>query len=166
MDIEVKMLIDKDVYDVFQIALRRFNHNEKEIIEHYIKVYTSNLWQKDKNNETTIPTTSNSTVEYSGKAISRIPLWAQKPHQYNHKIIKAYLRLATSNNKVALHNLKLICSDKSKPELYVPTFSANYAAMKLDSGNSHGKVFEDDGRFVWIWDGVESTIMQYKHFFE
>ena len=29
----------------------------------------------------------------------------------------------------------------------------------------HGKVFEDDGDRVWIWDKVEETLMKYKNSF-
>ena len=37
--------------------------------------------------------------------------------------------------------------------------------MKIDGPKSHGKVFEDDGDHVWIWDEVEETLMNYKNSF-
>ena len=61
--------------------------------------------------------------------------------------------------------MKALCSDESTPELYVPTFSANYAQMKLDGQQTHGKVFEDDGTIVTIWPVVRDVLMQYKSSF-
>lgn len=37
--------------------------------------------------------------------------------------------------------------------------------MKLYDPKSQGKVFEDDGDHVWIWDEVEETLIQYKSSF-
>jgi len=58
--------------------------------------------------------------------------------------------------------LEGLCSDKEHPELYVPTFKNNYAQMKIDGPKSHGKVFEDDGVNVWIWQEVEEVLLKYK----
>jgi hypothetical protein len=173
MDIEVKMLIDKDIYSLFQLVLKKCNHNEKDIIENYLLLYMTQQMEKDKKMRLQLETEkktdklpqADDNVNY-GKANDRIPLWARKPNQYNHKIVRAYFHLLKSTNPVTLYNLEMLCTDKTKPELYVLTFRTNYASMKLDSGNNHGKVFEDDGKIVWIWSEVEATLMKYKQYFE
>jgi hypothetical protein len=173
MDIEVKMLIDKDIYGLFQLVLKKCNHNEKDTIENYLLLYMTQQMEKDKKMRLQLETEkktdklpqASDNVNY-GKANDRIPNWAYKPNQYNHKIIRAYFRLLKNASSVTLYNLELLCTDKTKPEFYVPTFRSNYASMKLDNGNSHGKVFEDDGKIVWIWPEVEATLMKYKQYFE
>lgn len=168
-DIEVKILINKDIYDIFQIVLRRSNHNEKDIIENYMLAYMSKQMEQMKSenkNEIFVPKTLFSNTNYHGKANDRIPLWAHKPNQYNHKIIKAYFKLLASSSDVTIYNMELLCSDENTPEMYVPKFKENYASMKYDGAKSHGKVFEDDGRNVKIWSEVESTLLKYKTYFE
>jgi hypothetical protein len=88
-----------------------------------------------------------------------------KPSQYNHKIIKAYFMAEHIAGEATLLMMERLCSDNQRPDLYVPTFKNNYSQMKLDGPKSHGKVFEDDGDRVWIWDEVEETLMKYKNSF-
>ena len=37
--------------------------------------------------------------------------------------------------------------------------------MTFDGPRSHGKVFEDDGENVWIWEEIKPRLMQYKDAF-
>ena len=110
-------------------------------------------------------TRSNDSKDYYGKAIQRIPVWALKPSQYNHKIIRAYFEAVDIAGEATLTMMERLCSDKDHPELYVPTFRNNYSQMKIDGPKSHGKVFEDDGERVWIWSEVETVLLQNKNSF-
>jgi len=166
MDIEVRLSIDKDIYDIFQIVLRKSGHNEKEIIESYLLSYMTTQMEKEKRKDLIEPKKYQVIEDYEGKANNRIPTWAHKPNQYNHKIIRAYFTLLKQSSRVTLYNMELLCSDKSKPQLYVPTFKTNYASMKYDGEKSHGRVFEDDGKYVTIWQGVEKTLLNYRSYFE
>jgi len=103
-----------------------------------------------------------SSGDFFGKAEQRIPIWALKPDQYNHKIIRAYFTAVDMAGEATITLMEQLCSDKNNPELYVPTFKNNYSQMKIDSSKSHGKVFEDNGDKVWIWSEVENTLMKYK----
>lgn len=67
--------------------------------------------------------------------------------------------------EATLTMMERLCSDKERPDLFVPTFRNNYSQMKLDGPKSHGKVFEDDGERVWVWDEVEDTLVKYKESF-
>lgn len=100
--------------------------------------------------------------DFYKKAIQRIPIWAVKPNQYNHKIIRAYFKAVTATGRATIDMMECLCSDENNLELYVPTFKNNYSQMKLDGAKSHGKVFEDDGDSVWIWSEVEEVLMKYK----
>ena len=103
---------------------------------------------------------------YHGKANQRIPAWAHKPNQYNHKIIRAFFAASNGGTTALLSEMEKLCSDSEVPELYVPTFRNNYAQMKIDGPKSHGRVFEDDGHMVTIWPDVQTTLMKYRSFFE
>lgn len=93
--------------------------------------------------------------------LHRIKNVAKKPHQYNHKIISAYLSLET-NGAASLKELKSLCSDNAlHPKYFVKTFDTNYAQMKTDAGNSHGKIFYENGQLVKVWPRVRAEIERY-----
>ena len=101
-----------------------------------------------------------------GKANGKIPKWATAPSQNNHKIIRAYLQLFEEHGRVTRPDLEKRCqSPNEHPDVYVPDFYGNFASMKTDKGNSHGKVFTDDGYNIGIWEVVEHTIEQYRSLF-
>ncbi|MEE0884729.1 MAG: hypothetical protein U0L59_05835 [Faecalimonas sp.] len=160
--------LDNDVYEKFCIALRLANENENDVIENCVRAYIAKTFEK-VSQEYSCNTGNRMNVEmekdYYGKAIQRIPVWALKPNQYNHKIIRAFFEAEESTGEARLDTMELLCSNKSKSELYVPTFRNNYSQMKIDGPKSHGKVFEDDGERVWIWKEVESVLRKYKESF-
>ena len=77
--------------------------------------------------------------------LSRIGRWASRPQQFNHKIVRAFLQLER-NGDVEYSTLKMHCTEI----LHVPGFDGHYASMKTDAGNSHGKVFFNEGSKVKV----------------
>ena len=106
-----------------------------------------------------------SAKEYFGKALNRIPVWALRPDQYNHKIIRAYFTAIDIAGTATVPMMERLCNDREHMELYVPTFKNNYSQMKIDGPKSHGKVFEDNGNEVWIWSEIKDMLMKYKSSF-
>lgn len=101
-----------------------------------------------------------------GKAINRIPRWAKNPQQYNHKILRAFFELQQELGRVTVDALRNRCSDPSgHPKTYVPHFDNNFAQMKFDNGNSHGKVFEENNGIITLWDRINDTLMHYRDYF-
>lgn len=142
--------------------------SENEAIETCMKWYIAKVFEKvsqEYNPKRTAKKASDESDSYYGKASQRIPVWALKPNQYNHKIIKAYFMAVENTGQATVSMMEKLCSDKDNPELYVPTFRNNFSQMKLDGPKSHGKVFEDDGETVTIWHEVEDTLMKYKSSF-
>ena len=101
------------------------------------------------------------------KARNRIPLWAIRANQNNHKIISAYFRASEIHGRVTAKIMEDITSDVNNEKMFVANFAANFANMKTDKGNSHGKVFVHDTKSdeVWIWPIVEDVIMEFKQDF-
>lgn len=160
--------IDSDIYEKFRIALDLTKEGENSAIEQCLKWYISRSFEKALH--TYSPNmgpkgSEDNQMDFYGMANRRIPIWAMKPNQYNHKIIRAFFMLEQITGKVTLEDLDRLCTDKAQPETYVPTFRSNYAQMKLDAPKSHGKVFEDDGETVWIWSAVKDTLMKHRTYF-
>lgn len=160
--------MDTDVYDKFTIAASLSEQDVSEALEISMKQYIADSFTRTSDHYRSALQEKNDHENDSygeGKANRRIHLWAYKPEQYNHKIVKAFFEVERRMGQVSLDNLEKICSDKNRPEFYVPTFKSNYAQMKTDAPHSHGKVFEDDGEIVIIWDEVRDTLLRYKKFF-
>ena len=63
--------------------------------------------------------------------------------------------------------LKTRCQDpKDHADVYVRNFNTNFASMKTDAGNSHGKVFIENGGNITICPEVLETLEQYRSLFE
>lgn len=159
---DVTFNIDSDVYEKYSLALALSREEENDAIETYMRAYIAKSFERVS--QEYYPKTSKtiSREDFFGKAEQRIPIWALKPDQYNHKIIRAYFTAVDMAGEATITMLERLCSDKSHPELYVPTFKNNYSQMKIDGSKSHGKVFEDNGEKVWIWSEIENTLMKYK----
>ena len=96
----------------------------------YIAQTFGNVWKEYTPRATR--TIDSNEKDFYGKALQRIPMWALKPSQYNHKIIKAYFMAEHIAGEATLLMMERLCSDKERPDLYVPTFKNNYSQMKLD----------------------------------
>ena len=167
MSKNISFTVDLDVYEKFNIALNLSGETSDEAADTCLRWYIAQAFG-NASKEYTPKVTKQAdgvTKDFYGKAIQRIPMWALKPSQYNHKIIKAYFMSINIAGEATLVMMERLCSDKERPDLYVPTFRNNYSQMKLDGPKSHGKVFEDDGDRVWVWDEVEETLMKYKESF-
>ena len=166
MDKNITFTVDSDVYEKFNIALSLSRELSDEAANACLRWYIAQAFGNASKVYTPKATKQTDTnKDFYGKALQRIPMWALKPNQYNHKIIKAYFMSIDIAEHATLMMMERLCSNKDRPDLYVPTFRINYAQMKLDGPKSLGKVFEDDGDRVWIWDEVEETLMQYKSSF-
>jgi hypothetical protein len=168
MDRNITVSINEDVYEKFCLAMKLTKDSENQAIETCLRWYIAKTFEKasqDYNPKAAARKTADESNDYYGKAIQRIPVWALKPTQYNHKIIRAYFEAVDIAGQATIAMMERLCSDKEYPELYVPTFKNNYSQMKLDGPKSHGKVFEDDGENVWIWSEVKETLMKNKFSF-
>jgi len=164
----ITFVINEDTYEKFSIAMNLTKDSENDAIEKCMKWYIAKVFEKasqEYNPKALEKKVADASNDYYGKANQRIPIWALKPNQYNHKIIRAYFMAVEIAGQATITMMESLCSDKEHPELYIPTFKNNYSQMKLDGPKSHGKVFEDDGENVWLWSEIEDTLLKYKSSF-
>lgn len=169
MKSEFTFLLDDTLKSSFEMAIQLNGANKEDILEGFMRSYVANSFAQAAATYGATPlktTTSEQADPNYGKAIHRIPKWAKKPYQLNHKIIRAYLQLAEVG-PVSYYALVARCSNQEHyPDEYVPTFLSNFAQMKFDGDKSHGKVFEVSAEnIVSLWPPIESTLMCYKQDF-
>lgn len=171
MKLPFNLTISEDVIEKFKLALLLNKEEPDEVIEQLMMQYISNSFSKAsqayKTSTSVKPSIVVDTINIdTGKAMNRIPKWAVKPEQYNHKIVSAYFQVEKELGYVPLEVLEKRCSNEAKlPKTYVRDFRGNFNQMKFDGPKSHGKVFEVNGGIVVIWDYIKETLMEYKNYF-
>jgi hypothetical protein len=165
---KLELIIPDSLYEQLQIALTLNKDTLDEIGEQIIATYVSNSFIQAAKTITSNSVSKAETDEDKNyaKANRKIPAWVQRPNQNNHKIIKAFLQIECENGVVFLDELNRRCSNKAVyPETFVNDFRGNFAQMKTDSSNSHGKVFVTNGDLVEIWSEVYDTVDRYRNDF-
>ncbi len=165
----ITLSIDTDVLKKFKYALDFNSENMQNTLENFMEEYFKKTFLTntiERNVQATAPVATHQQVKTDDipKAIKRIHLWAKRPKQVNHQIIKAYLQLAKDNATIKLDDLEYACKhlvDNNEQNI----FMKNYNSMKTDAGNSHGKVFEEYAGVVTIWEPIKETLEQYKQYF-
>lgn len=161
----IQFNINEEIYKKFILALQLSNENEDEVVERLLSEYASNAFTKAAKSlgvkKEATQTEYFESIDF-GKAIRKIPSWAYKPNQNNHRLIKAFLLIQEEQDKVTLDELCARCNDDyNYPDTYVSDFKGNFAQMKTDAGNSHGKVFIVENDEVKIWSEVEDVLNEY-----
>lgn len=162
--------IDLEVSEKFKLALMLNKDDSDYVVEKLMRQYISESFSKasktfsQPDEKKTIP--EQLSNEDFGKANRKIPAWARKPQQNNHKIIKAFFELSEESGSVTIDELSERCSNADEyPETFVTDFKGNFAQMKTDASNSHGKVFITNGDDVEIWDEISNVLMTHKKYF-
>ena len=164
MESELRVNLDTELYRRFEMALQLNGESKENVVAALLKSYVVRVFaQEAAQYEDFSPASDGQATDgLYGKALHRIPKWAKKPTQINHKIIRAYLQLA-EKGVVTYNMLADYCGDKKNADVYVATFNSNFAQMKFDGEKSHGKVFEvSENGVVTVWDYVASCLEEYK----
>lgn len=162
--------IDSDLAEKFEVALMLNKENKNEVITNLLVQYVAESFTRAAKSVTPQQPSRTSYLSDEGnnyaKANRKIPTWARKPQQNNHRIIKAYFELEEEHGVVTVEELSERCNSKTTfPNTYVTDFKGNFAQMKTDASNSHGKVFTVNDDIVEIWDEVKDVLMENKHLF-
>lgn len=168
-------LVNADLLEKFKLALALNKEDMEEVVDKLLSNYVSESFlraAKGLSSETvkiTTPTKPNPISDEDNdyaKANRKIPIWANRGKQNNHKIIKAFLQIEEQQGQVRYDELMERCSNDTKyPDTYVKDFKGNFAQMKTDASNSHGKVFIEEEDKVEIWHEVLDTLREYRESF-
>lgn len=163
--------IDSELIEQLNMALALNKEDLNEVIQKLVSSYVSESFMRVAKN-LNVPTAPkqiapilNTDLNY-GKANRKIPIWASRPNQNNHKIIKAFLQIQEEAGEVKYDVLAERCSNiGSYQDTFVKDFRGNFIQMKTDASNSHGKVFVVENDVVEIWDEVKNTLEIYRGYF-
>ncbi len=90
------------------------------------------------------------------KVADRLRLWAKRQNNINARILNAFLELERSGVSVITEDAL-----KSKlPELN--TFKSNFDQMKTIAPKNHGKIFEQYGEEITLWEPIVLYVREYE----
>ncbi|MEA3492717.1 MAG: hypothetical protein U9R27_12575 [Campylobacterota bacterium] len=96
-----------------------------------------------------------SEAEEVQRIYRRVPLWLNRPHQYNHKILVAYMMLSDNNEThISVSSLEKHSDIKDSSKFY-----SHYNQMKIISEKNHAKVFTEENGNVQLWKPVSEFII-------
>ena len=162
--------ISEEILEKFKIAVMLNKELEDEVIEQLMADYVQRSFAKvagslKHNGLSGKHDHIHSDVDYA-KAKRKIPRWAMKPNQMNHRIIRAYFQLSDEYSEVTLENLTKRCSNAAMfSDTYCMNFSTNFNQMKTDAGNSNGKVFIVEREYVHLWKEIKAVLFEYESYF-
>lgn len=92
------------------------------------------------------------------KVRNRLKLWArpERQGQINVRILNAFLRIRNSGAIIVREE------DLRRELPEVESFDSNFAQMKIIAEKNHGKIFEQDGSAVKIWEHVLPYVKEYE----
>lgn len=94
---------------------------------------------------------SNEIETESTKIHKRVPSWLRKPQQTNSQILLTYFELRDNNDSVTFDHLERSCRN-------IKNFKSNYYGMKNFGEKNHGKVFNEVGNKIFLWEPVRNFI--------
>lgn len=98
-------------------------------------------------------------VNEVNKVSSRIKGWAKNQGQINSKILTSFLELSLKDNEyITEDNFKSYFKSKF-PKI---RFDSNFYQMKTIDSHNHGKVFEQNGENITIWEPVRPYVEEYE----
>lgn len=125
---------------------------ENEVAAPAREAFPTERTQRDGNE----PDTSKEEVD---KVRSRLEWWAkpERQHQFNARILNAFLHLTAGKEPrtISEHFLRTELKD-------IKSFNSNFISMKTIASNNHGKVFQQHGSTVSIWDPVLPFVLDYE----
>lgn len=91
------------------------------------------------------------------KVRNRLRLWAQpdRQHQINARILNAFLKLERAGAVITEEVLRSELPD-------VESFESNFVQMKIIAEKNHGKVFDQVGPVIKIWEPVLPYVRAYE----
>lgn len=135
--------------------LRELN-NEKPI---ELEKSSTNL-NLNRKSEKTEYSTSNQKEQEIDKVFRKLPKWFKNPNFICSRILIIFLELEKKYGSVKYDLLAEYCAG-------IKTFKSNFAQMKNFGEKNHGKVFEQNGSIITLWNPVkENVILEFEKHYE
>lgn len=158
---ELTLTISDELYRRFAAACILSGKNQQEVIIEKLQEYISATFAAE------IPTLNEpakqiQTVGMQSKVLTRIPLWARRPDQHNHRILQSFFAVEHDGmtTKERMRDFFLRNGYGTGWQ-----FDNNFASMRTNEGNSHGHVFACVNDIVTLTEEARRIAYKYRDCF-
>lgn len=99
---KMSFTIEEDIYEKFCLALNLTKEDETKAVETCLKWYIAKTFEKVSQEYEPEPVGKEEGKRkgsFYAKAVKRIPVWAKRPEQYCHKIIRGFFSVKNGMDK-------------------------------------------------------------------
>lgn len=91
------------------------------------------------------------------KVKRKVPMWLNKPNQFNYKILKTFMDLSNNNSHYVNVTTLEVHSNIKDPR----KFLSNYNLLKTISEKNHAKVFQEKDGQITLWNPISEIVVNY-----
>ena len=119
------------------------------------KSILNELETNENNEKLSIRNDEEIQLEEVEKIKRKVPLWLNRPNQFNYKILTNFMKLSENNKypvSVSLLETHSDIEDNIK-------FISHYNQMKIISEKNHGKIFNEENGQVTLWEPIKDLVI-------
>lgn len=159
---EFNITITEDLYRRFAAACILSGQDQQAVICEKIEEFITSAFSSEFSAlNAPAQITSRATFAQS-KVLTRIPLWAKRPDQHNHKILRAFF-VVERDGMTTRDRMKDFFLNNHYGTAW--QFDNNFNSMRTNDGNSHGHVFTCVNDLVTLSEEASSIAYKYREHF-
>lgn len=155
---EIKVSVNEDLYRRFAAACVLAGKNQQVVISEKIQEFVAATFVSEMSEFNVSVQGEPQTNGTQRKVETRIPLWAKRPEQHNHRILQAFFAVE-HNGMTTKERMREFFLQNGYGTPW--QFDNNFASMRTNEGNSHGHVFACANDIVTLTD--EASCVAYKY---
>lgn len=159
---EMKLTISDELYRRFAAACILSSKDQNAVICEKIEEFASSTIANEVSGLTAPTQKAEQSFGAKSKVLTRIPLWANRPEQHNHKILKTFF-VVERDGMTTRDRMKDFFLSNCYGNAW--QFDNNFNSMRTNDGNSHGLVFTCVNDLVTLSEEASSIAYKYRESF-
>ena len=156
---EITFTINDDLYRRFAAACILSGKDQNAVICKKIEEFASSTIANEVSGLTAPMQKAEQSFDTRSKVLTRIPLWAKRPEQHNHKILQAFFATESEGMTTRERMREFFIQADSGTGWQ---FDNNFASMRTNEGNSHGRVFACFNDIVTLTEEASGIAYKYR----
>lgn len=159
---DINITISEDMYRRFTAACILSGQDQQKIICKKIEEFVAATFANEMYGLSVLSQPPIKTTGTQSKVLTRIPLWAKRPDQHNHKILKSFF-VVERDGMTTRERMKDFFLANCYGNAW--QFDNNFNSMRTNDGNSHGLVFTCVNDLVTLSEEASSIAHKYREYF-
>lgn len=159
---DINITLTEDLYRRFSAACILSGQDQHEVICEKIEEFITSTFSSELSGLSAPAQAFSKKTMVPSKVLTRIPLWAKRPDQHNHKILRAFF-VVERDGMTTRDRMKDFFLENNYGTAW--QFDNNFNSMRTNEGNSHGQVFACVNDLVTLSEEASSIAYKYREYF-